>query len=51
MTTVNSTTYEAQASGKMALDQGIGFAPLKVVSGEYTAASTASVCLILSDLP
>jgi len=52
MTTVNSTTYEAQASGKMALDQGIGFAPLKVVSGEYTAASTASGTIInLCQLP
>lgn len=52
MTTVNSTTYEAQAGGKMTLDAGIVFATLKVVSGDYTASSTASGTVInLCQLP
>lgn len=52
MTAVNTDTYEAQAGGKMALSQGVAFAPLKVVSGSYTAAAAASGTVInLCKLP
>ena len=52
MTTKNSTTYAAQADAKMALSQGVLNAPLKVVSGDFTAASDASGTVInLCELP
>ena len=52
MTAVNTDTYDAQVKGKMALSQGVAFAPVKVVSGSYTAASTASGTVInLCELP
>lgn len=52
MTAVNTDTFEAQANAKMALDQGVAFAPLKVVSGSYTASAAASGTVInLCKLP
>lgn len=46
MATVNSTTYTAQEAGKMALNQGVAFAPVKVISGEYEASAAASGTVI-----
>jgi len=46
MTTVNSDTYTAQESEKIALDTGIFNAELRVVSATYTASSTASGTVI-----
>jgi hypothetical protein len=52
MTTVNSTTYAAQAGEKIALSQGIMNTSLKVISGDYTAAAAASGTIInLCKLP
>ncbi|MBO6305466.1 MAG: hypothetical protein J6M62_10385 [Selenomonadaceae bacterium] len=52
MATVNSTTYAAQAAGKMAVSAGIMNTSLKVISGDYTAASAASGTIInLCKLP
>lgn len=46
MPTVNSDTYEAQAAEKIAVDQGVLNADLRVVSGSFTASSTASGTVI-----
>lgn len=46
MATVKSTTYTAQEDGKMALSQGVAFAPVKVISGEYEASAAASGTII-----
>lgn len=46
MATVNTDTYEAQAAAKIALSQGVVNAPLRVVSGSYTAAAAASGTVI-----
>lgn len=52
MTTVNSTTYAAQSAGKIAVSAGIMNTSLKVISGDYTASSTASGTIInLCELP
>jgi hypothetical protein len=52
MTTVNSTTYAAQAGEKIAVSQGVMNTSLKVISGDYTAASLASGSIInLCKLP
>ena len=42
MATFNSTTYEAQTSGKLVLDQGVQSATLHVASTTFEAASTAA---------
>lgn len=42
MATVNSTTYAAQASGKMSLDAGIASAAIKVISTTYEASALSA---------
>lgn len=46
MTTVNSTTYEAQAAGKVALSQGVADATLHVVTTTYEASAAAANTVI-----
>ena len=46
MTTVNSTTYEAQAAGKIALSQGVADATLHVVTTTYEASAAAANTVI-----
>lgn len=46
MATVKSTTYTAQEDGKMSLSQGVAFAPVKVISGDYEASAAASGTII-----
>ena len=46
MTTVNSTTYEAQAAGKVALSQGVADATLHVVTTTYEASEAAANTVI-----
>ena len=46
MTTVNSTTYEAQTAGKVALSQGVADATLHVVTTTYEASAAASGTVI-----
>lgn len=50
--TKNSTTYAAQASGKMSLSAGILNAPVTVISGDYVATGDVSGTVInLCELP
>ena len=52
MATVNSTTYAAQAAGKMALNAGIANSAIKVISTTYEASSLAANDIInLFELP
>lgn len=46
MATVNSTTYEAQAAGKIALSQGVADATLHVVTTTYEASAAAANTVI-----
>lgn len=46
MATVNSTTYEAQVAGKVALSQGVADATLHCVTTTYEASATASGTII-----
>lgn len=46
MATVNSTTYEAQAAGKVALSQGVADATLHVVTTTYEASAAAANTVI-----
>ena len=46
MTTVNSTTYEAQTAGKVALSQGVADATLHVVTTTYEASAAAANTVI-----
>ena len=46
MTTVNSTTYEAQEAGKVALSQGVADATLHCITTTYEASSTAANTVI-----
>lgn len=46
MTTVNSTTYEAQAAGKVTLSQGVADATLHVVTTTYEASAAAANTVI-----
>ena len=46
MATVNSTTYEAQAAGKIALSQGVADATLHVVTTAYEASAAAANTII-----
>lgn len=46
MATFNSTTYEAQASGKLALDQGVANSTLHVATTTFEAAATAANSVI-----
>lgn len=52
MATVNSTTYAAQIADKISVSAGVMNTSLKVISGDYTAASAASGTIInLCELP
>lgn len=42
MATYNSTTYEAQTSGKLTLDQGVQSATLHIATTTFEAAATAA---------
>lgn len=46
MATVNSTTFEAQAAGKVALSQGVADATLHCVTTTYEASAAASGTII-----
>ena len=46
MTTVNSTTYDAQVAGKIALSQGIAEATLHCVTTTYEASAAAANTII-----
>lgn len=46
MATVNSTTYEAQEAGKVALSQGVADATLHCVTTTYEASAAASGTVI-----
>ena len=46
MATVNSTTYDAQAAGKVALSQGVADATLHVVTTAYEASAAAANTVI-----
>lgn len=46
MATVNSTTFEAQAAGKVALSQGVADAGLHVVTTTYEASAAAANTVI-----
>lgn len=46
MATVNSTTYEAQAAGKVTLSQGVADATLHVVTTTYEASAAAANTVI-----
>lgn len=46
MTTVNSTTYEAQAAGKIALSQGVADASLHCITTTYEASAAAANTVI-----
>lgn len=46
MATFNSTTYEAQASGKLVLDQGVVKSTLHVATTTFEAAATAANSVI-----
>lgn len=46
MATVNSTTYEAQTAGKVALSQGVADATLHCVTTTYEASAAASGTII-----
>lgn len=46
MATVNSTTYEAQAAGKIALSQGVANASLHVITTTYEASAAAANTVI-----
>lgn len=46
MATFNSTTYDAQASGKLVLDQGVVKSTLHVASTVYEAEATAANSII-----
>lgn len=46
MTTVNSTTYEAQAAGKVALSQGVADATLHSITTTYEASGAAANTVI-----
>lgn len=46
MTTVNSTTYEAQEAGKVTLSQGVADATLHCVTTTYEASAAASGTII-----
>lgn len=46
MTTVNSTTYEAQTAGKVTLSQGVADATLHCITATYEASSTAANTII-----
>lgn len=46
MSTVNSTTYEAQEAGKIALSQGVANASLHVITTTYEASAAAANTVI-----
>lgn len=46
MATVNSTTYEAQEAGKVALSQGVANASLHVITTTYEASGAAADTVI-----
>lgn len=46
MTTVNSTTYEAQAAGKVTLSQGVADATLHSITTTYEASGAAANTVI-----
>lgn len=46
MATVNSTTFEAQAAGKVALSQGVADATLHVITTTYEASAAAANTVI-----
>ena len=46
MTTVNSTTYEAQEAGKIALSQGVANASMHVITTAYEASAAAANTVI-----
>lgn len=46
MATVNSTTYEAQAAGKVTLSQGVADATLHVITTTYEASAAAANTVI-----
>ena len=46
MATVNSTTYDAQIAGKVALSQGVADATLHVATATFKASSTAANTVI-----